>query len=109
MDRAIVRSLEARGIDVVTVAGSGRLGRPDEQQLQFAAANGRAVFTRNIGDFTRLHAKWMRAGRHHAGIVVARPRRMSVGEQIRALARLAIACSPELMTDRLEFLTNWHG
>lgn len=107
LDRAIVRGLRQRGIDVTTAAETGRLGLTDEEQLQFAAEQGRALYTRNLPHFTRIHTEWMQAGRHHAGVIVVRARSMPVGAQIRALTRLASTFSSEEMTDRIEFLSNW--
>jgi hypothetical protein len=40
--------------------------------IAFAAGEGRAILTFNIRDFAPLHARWLAAGRHHAGIIVSR-------------------------------------
>ena len=107
MHRALPRNLRAAGIDVLTVAEAGRRGLSDEEQLAFAALQGRAVFTCNVPDFARLHKAWVSAGRQHAGIILLKEQSTSVGVQIRALVRLAAALDPETMRDRLEFLTKW--
>jgi hypothetical protein len=107
MSLALARGLEARGVDIATVAGERMRQRDDAAQLAFAAANGRTIFSFNVGDFMRLHAQYMREDRHHAGIVLVRQQRFGVGEILRRLLRLATTLESDDMTDRLEFLNDW--
>ena len=53
----IVELLRIFGHDVLTTeeTGNSRLGIPDENVLEFAIADKRAVLTRNWDDFRRLH------------------------------------------------------
>ena len=44
-------------------------GRDDVDLLAGAAADGRAVVTRNLRDFLPLDSQWASQGRWHAGIV----------------------------------------
>lgn len=44
---------------------------PDEDQLDYAARQGRAILTFNVGDFYQRNAAWRAAGRTHCGIIVA--------------------------------------
>ena len=81
-------------------------GRADEQQLEWAAANGRSIYSFNRGDFYSLHTIWLREGRHHSGIILSR-QGLSVGEQMRRLLRLIGARSAEDMQNQVEFLTAW--
>jgi hypothetical protein len=108
MDRALVGGLRAQGIDVVTVLEAGRLGLPDDEQLSFATSQGRAIYTSNVGDFARIHAGWLRTGRHHAGLILLSDQRTDVGTQIAALTRLAAELTPEAAADRMEFLRHWY-
>jgi len=57
--------LRQLGHDVLTVSEAGRCGGDDPDVLADAAADGRAVPTRNHNHFRRLH----RTGRPHAGII----------------------------------------
>ena len=66
--------LQARGFDAVTTRDLGRLGRPDAEQLATSAIAGRVLLTHNRVDFEILHGEWLRAGRAHAGIIIARRR-----------------------------------
>ena len=85
---------------------AGAMGRSDERQLEWAAANGRAFYSFNRGDFYRLHARWLRGGRAHCGIILSR-QDLSVGEQMRRLLRLIKRLTPDEMQHRIEFLSNW--
>jgi hypothetical protein len=90
-------------VDVLTAQAAGMIERPDEEHLNFAATQGRVLYSFNVGDFCRLHA----AGRSHAGVVVAQQQRYSIGEQLRRLLRLIANTPAEQMRNRLEFLSGW--
>ena len=87
MDGDIVRGLRSRGIDLITAADAGMIRRKDDEHLHFATAQGRALYSFNVGDFYQIHVAWITSGRHHGGIVLAQQRRYSTGEQIRRLLR----------------------
>jgi len=73
VDVNLAALLSQRGFDVLTTQAAGRAnaGFSDESQLEFAAKEGRAIFTHNVRDFAPLAEAWASAGRHHAGIVVS--------------------------------------
>lgn len=64
----VVEALRQMGHDVLTTrdAGKANEGIPDDEVLEFAIADGRAVLTHNRQDFIRLH----RQRPDHEGIVV---------------------------------------
>jgi predicted nuclease of predicted toxin-antitoxin system len=66
----LVKALRNLGYDVVTSyeAGNANQGVPDDQVLQTATADNRAVITFNRDDFFALH----RSGIDHSGIVVCK-------------------------------------
>ena len=103
-EQAVVRGLRARGIDVLTTAEAGNLGSTDAEQLAFAAAENRTIYTFNVADFARLHRDYLAEGRHHAGIVVLPDQRCSVGEKIRRVARFVHSMAAEDMARRMEYL-----
>lgn len=72
VDPDLAVHLRRAGYEVLTALEAGRAGRgiPDEEQLVFAADQGRALLTYNARDFTRLDASWKEAGRPHSGIIV---------------------------------------
>jgi hypothetical protein len=104
MRHALVVGLRKRGVDILTALEAGTTKETDEQQLAFAAAQGRAIYSFNVGDFCRLHSQWLAEQRRHAGIVLARQQQFPVGEQMRRLVRLVGTLSEEEMRNRLEFL-----
>ena len=59
-----------RGSDVTCSHEEGRDGTPDHEQLAYAAAQGRAIVTRNYPDFHRLTVEFQRQGRLHAGVLM---------------------------------------
>lgn len=63
----VVEALRQLGREVLTIQETGRANQSlsDEQVLQFATGEGRAVLTLNRRHFIRLH----QGGAHHAGIV----------------------------------------
>lgn len=54
-----------------------------------------------------LHASRLRAGKSHAGIILARQQAYPIGEMMRRLLRLVSSRSAEDMKDRVEFLSSW--
>jgi len=42
-----------------------------------------ALLTYNVKDFARIHGEWLTAGRHHAGILLARDYKRDVGGLVR--------------------------
>jgi predicted nuclease of predicted toxin-antitoxin system len=58
------------GIDMLTTRDAGMNGAPDEEQLRFAAAQGRCLITRNFHDFPRLSRLFEARGEPHAGVLI---------------------------------------
>jgi len=116
MRAGIVRALRARHIDVTTAWEAQLTGRPDEEHLAYATAQGRVVFTFNRGDFAQLHKMYLARGRHHAGIilsdqletgVIVLSDQLETGVIVRRLLRLLADRSATDMRDWLEYLSNW--
>lgn len=106
---ALLNGLRHRGWDVISSRERGILRCSDEEQLVWAADQGRALFTYNASDFCRLHSEILRQGRCHAGIIIGDQQTASVGEEIRRLIRISDAKTAVEMKDNLEFLNNWGG
>lgn len=88
MARALVKGLQARGIDVTTVFEEGMSEQSDVAQLEHATQQGRVLYTFNVGHLCKLHTDYMTQGKHHGGIIVVYRQRYSIGEQIRRLLHL---------------------
>lgn len=104
MARAVVQGLRARGIDVLTTRDAGMSEEDDDPQLEYAAAQGRVLYTFNVGHFCRLHSEYLTQGKNHAGIIVTYRQRYSIGEQIRRLLKVINSKPAEEMQNDIHFL-----
>lgn len=104
---SLVQALRSRGVDVITTLEAGMLEREDQQQLEWATAQGRVLYSFNMGHFYQLHTAFLTHGKSHAGIILAQQQRYSIGEQMRRLLKLIAAKSAEEMRDQVEFLSAW--
>jgi len=107
MRHALVRALRSRGVDAITALEAGMIERLDEHHLEYATAQGRVLYSFNVGDFYRLHTAFLAQGKAHAGIILAQQQHYAVGEQIRRLLKLVAAKSAEDMQNQVEFLSAW--
>lgn len=103
-ETAIVNALASAGYDVLTAQQAGTNGDVDLQQLQFAASQGRTVYTLNAADFAILHATITTTGRHHAGIITIPGQRYGIGEKLRRLLAFLENANAEDMVDRIVYL-----
>jgi predicted nuclease of predicted toxin-antitoxin system len=75
LDRHIISrlamDLRSKGYDVLTTEEARKDTATDEEQLDFATSENRAILTFNIRDFAPLHADRQAAGRSHGGIIVS--------------------------------------
>lgn len=71
---------------------------------------GASCISFNVGDFYRLHIAYLAQDKSHAGIILARQRHYSMGEQMRRLLKLVAAKSVSVyddMKNQVEFLGAW--
>lgn len=108
MQRALVRALRARGIDVVTALDENMIEVADREHLEFATKLNRVLVSHNVGDFYHLHSLFLQEGQTHAGIILSPQQRYSVGGQLRRLLRLIATKSATDMQNNLEFLSQWN-
>jgi hypothetical protein len=99
-----VAALRLAGIDVLTTVEAGRQRASDEDQLLFAAAEHRVLYTANRADFARLHRDWLVAGRAHAGIITRSRQQLNVSAQILGLRRFCSALEPAAAVNLFEYL-----
>lgn len=107
MDQALVRALQARGVDVTTALDEGMIERDDAEHLDYATGQGRVLYSFNVGDFYHLHTTYLAQGKSHAGIVLARQQHYSVGDQMRRLLKLIAAKTADEMKNWVMFLSAW--
>ena len=98
-DPRIAAGLRLHGVDLTTTTEAGLLRASDEEQLRFAASEGRVIVTGDE-DFLRMDA----AGAVHSGIAYVRQDVCSLGEVIRWLALLWELLEPAEMRGHVEYL-----
>jgi len=102
---AVAPLLRTHGVESLSAPEAGRLGISDEQQLEWATHERFVILTFNVADFARLHARWMKAGQHHAGIIVSA--QIPIGQLIHRLTNVISSLDADAFIDRLEFLGDW--
>lgn len=107
MDADLVHALRIRGVDVTSALEQGMIRRSDADHLEFAALQGRVLYSFNVGDFQRLHSEYLTQGKHHSGVILGQQQRYSLGEQMRRLLKIIARISDEEMSDRVVFLSSW--
>jgi len=102
--KALYNALLERGLDVTRTPTEWMpLDASDEQQLLGATAQGRAIFTYNIRDFIVLGKRHP----HHAGIILAYQKSMSLNEIINALDRVLRKTSGDEWMGQTRWLNDW--
>lgn len=84
--KRVAAGLRLRQFDVVSAHEVGRWGLTDEEQLEYATAEERTIFTYNTGDYVKLHLEWSRRDQGHYGIIVSD--QLPIGTTIRRLLNL---------------------
>jgi len=100
--RRVASALRLRHFDVVSAHEVQRWGLTDEQQLSYAAEEGRALFTYNAADYLQLHLDWLRSGQEHQGIVISD--QLPIGETVRRLLGLLNRVTADDMRNELRWL-----
>lgn len=104
VDDRIIRGLRHRGIYIVTVFDTGMSGKPDLEQLSYAAENSLVLLTSDQ-DFLSLHSQWLREGKPHAGIIYYSQFHVVVGTCIWGVKVIADILTEEEMKNHLEFIS----
>jgi hypothetical protein len=76
--------------------------------LTHAANQNRVLYSFDVSDFYRLHTRFLERGQAHAGVVLARQQRYTVGKQMRRLPALGAGRTQDEMRSRVEFLSAWN-
>ena len=59
----IATALRSKGYDVISAHEAKKHSIADYQQLEYSIVEERAIFTFNVGDFNRLHKKYIKSGK----------------------------------------------
>ena len=102
--KALYNALLERGHDVTRTPTEWMpFDASDEQQLLGATAQGRAIFTYNIRDFVVLGKRYP----HHAGIVLARQKSLSLNELILTLDRVLRETNADEWVGQTRWVNDW--
>jgi len=100
--------LRKKGMDAVSAHETGMLEASDVGQLSYAAAEGRAMVTRNRDDFITLTVQFFEALKQHKGLIIV-PHTIP-GSEFSKLAALLVKFSKDhprgLESYTIEFLPN---
>ena len=107
MHDALISALRGIGDAVESVASLGRRGLSDEDQLEFAAANGWTIFSFDVGDVSRIHWEWLAADKFHGGIVLETNSLLPIGELVRRFRGLLTTLGDATLAGRLEYLNDY--
>lgn len=95
------------GVDVLTAEQAGNRRWSDQAQLDFAAANARTLFTRNVRDYRVLHREYRSSGRNHAGIILLTDIHAPIGRQLQCFGAIDRAFPTGDLANRALFLLNF--
>jgi len=56
---ALIASLRALDLKILTTGEARMSTRTDEEQLRFATAQGLVLATSNVADFAKIHGRWL--------------------------------------------------
>ena len=96
---AIANGLRLRGVDVTTTLEAGLLEAADQEHIEFAHRNHRAIFSFD-DDFLSLASR----GVEHSGIAFCHQRDRTIGQVVHGLVSLWRAKTAEEMVGQIHFL-----
>lgn len=102
---AVAVGLRLRGYDVVTTRQAGRRGLTDAEQLNYAHSQRRILFTHNVADFAKIHVEYVRKGREHSGIILAR--QLPIGFIVTALLKFLSSSKAKDIQNQVVWLSEW--
>jgi predicted nuclease of predicted toxin-antitoxin system len=99
---SIAPALRRHGYDVLSVREAERRGFSDAEQLAYAVAEGRVLFSFNAADYMALHLEYLSHGQEHAGIVISK--QVPISETVHRLLILLDQVSAEEIKNQLRWL-----
>lgn len=91
--KKVATALRLKGYDVVSAHEVQKQSLSDHQQLDYAIAENRSLFTFNSGDFDRLHKEYLKNGKDHFGIILSK--QMPIGETVKRLTKFLFSRSAD--------------
>lgn len=105
LNNRIVRGLLRRNpaVDIIRVQDTHLGGAADQTVLDWADQNNRVLLTHDVSTMTKHAFARVRSGLSIAGIIEV-PQSLPVGQAIDDLMLYAMACTPDEMVNRVEYL-----
>ncbi|MEK7702674.1 MAG: DUF5615 family PIN-like protein [Nitrospirota bacterium] len=100
---AILEGLQRKGIIECAVQAGESCGQQDEEQLEYATAQGACLLTHD-DDLLVIADRWKAEGRKHGGLLYVHQRSRGMGEIIRQIKYLVDTKTAEDMENHIEFL-----
>ncbi len=105
VNKKLAAKIREHGFDATSALEVKTNSLDDEPQLEYAAAQDRAILTHNQQHFAPLHEKWLSEGREHAGIILSP--RIEIGELLRRTLRLLDQVTADEMRNNLRHLSDF--
>ena len=98
----LAKILREQGFDVIHVTEAGLVATPDQEIMEFAVSQHRAVVTFNIKDFIPITIQYYADGKEHYGVVVSN--QLSRGELQKRVIKLLKSITAEELMNCVRFL-----
>ena|SRR5688572_4919411 len=98
----LAKLLREQGFDVIHVYEVDLDAKPDEEILQFAAGEHRAIVTFNIKDFVPLAIQYYEDGKEHYGVVISKE--IAHGELKRRVTQLLESITAQELMNAVRYL-----
>ena len=105
VQKDLVDLLRAEGFDAISALDLGHDEWDDSEQLDYAAANRRAILTYNTRHYVPLAQEYARARREHHGVIVSE--QLGIGELLRRILRLLDRVTRDEMKNTLRYLSEF--
>jgi predicted nuclease of predicted toxin-antitoxin system len=99
---SIAPALRQRGYDALNVREVNRRGLSDPEQLAYAVAQSRTLFSFNVSDYMALHVEYVTQNREHKGIIVSK--QIPISAALRRLLILLEQTSANEIHNQLHWL-----
>lgn len=95
----LAQALRSRGLDAMAAHEVGMAEASDDEQMAYAATEGRAILTCNAQDFTPIFSDYWLNQRNHSGVIVSE--QLGLGEMLRRVIQFLNSVTAD------EMINNW--
>ncbi len=98
----LAKQLRERGFDAVSALELGRYQLSDQEQINYAVSEKRAILTFNVKHFTPLFEEYCNTGKEHYGVIVSD--QIAFGELLRRTLNLLNTVTADEMKNNIKYL-----